>query len=198
MTFPNILTVFRILLTPFFVYLLFNDFIYSNFYALLVFILASATDAYDGYYARKYNVESEIGNFLDPLADKILVSSAFISFYLLDLIDMWMVILILSRDIFITALRLIMKRNGYTLKTSRIAKSKTAVQLSLIIFTLIFLTFDEINVNSLLSISNFISKNNIIHYATSIVCFFTIYTGFKYLQNNYDLIRNILVNENSN
>ena len=162
MTFPNILTVFRILLTPFFVYLLFNDFIYSNFYALLVFILASATDAYDGYYARKYNVESEIGNFLDPLADKILVSSAFISFYLLDLIDMWMVILILSRDIFITALRLIMKRNGYTLKTSRIAKSKTAVQLSLIIFTLIFLTFDEINVNSLLSISNFISKNNII------------------------------------
>ena len=125
-------------------FILFNDFLYSNFYALLVFILASVTDAYDGYYARKYNVESEIGNFLDPLADKILVSSAFISFYLLDLIDMWMVILILSRDIFITALRLIMKRNGYTLKTSRIAKSKTAVQLSLIIVTLIFLTFDGV------------------------------------------------------
>jgi phosphatidylglycerophosphate synthase len=70
MTFPNILSVFRILLTPFFVYLLFNDFLYSNFYALLVFILASATDAYDGYYARKYNVESEIGNFLTLLLIK--------------------------------------------------------------------------------------------------------------------------------
>ena len=78
MTVPNILTVFRILLTPVFVYLLFTNFLFSNFYALLIFVLASVTDAYDGYYARKYDVESEIGNFLDPLADKILVSSAFI------------------------------------------------------------------------------------------------------------------------
>ena len=85
MNVPNILTVFRILLTPLFIYLLFNDFLFSNFFALVVFVLASITDAYDGYYARKYNVETEIGNFLDPLADKILVSSAFISsvFYLL-------------------------------------------------------------------------------------------------------------------
>ena len=88
MTVPNMLTVFRILLTPVFVYLLFTNFLYSNFYALLIFVLASVTDAYDGYYARKYDVESEIGNFLDPLADKILVSSAFISFYILGLIDM--------------------------------------------------------------------------------------------------------------
>ena len=94
MTVPNILTVFRILLTPVFVYLLFTNFLFSNFYALLIFVLASVTDAYDGYYARKYDVESEIGNFLDPLADKILVSSAFISFYILGLIDMWMVCLL--------------------------------------------------------------------------------------------------------
>ena len=138
MTVPNMLTVFRILLTPVFVYLLFTNFLFSNFYALLIFVLASVTDAYDGYYARKYDVESEIGNFLDPLADKILVSSAFISFYILGLIDMWMVVLILFRDIFITILRIIMKRNGYALKTSRIAKSKTAVQLTLIISILIF------------------------------------------------------------
>ena len=106
MNVPNILTVFRILLTPLFIYLLFNDFLFSNFFALLVFVLASITDAYDGYYARKYNVETEIGNFLDPLADKILVSSAFISFYLLGLIDLWMVVVILFRDLIITLLRI--------------------------------------------------------------------------------------------
>ena len=198
MTVPNVLTVFRILLTPVFVYLLFTNFLFSNFYALLIFVLASVTDAYDGYYARKYDVESEIGNFLDPLADKILVSSAFISFYILGLIDMWMVVLILFRDIFITILRIIMKRNGYALKTSRIAKSKTAVQLTLIISILIFLSFNELNVDNSSFAIAFIINNNFIYYATFAVCLFTLYTGFRYLQNNYDLIRNILGNENTN
>ena len=198
MTVPNILTVFRILLTPVFVYLLFTNFLFSNFYALLIFVLASVTDAYDGYYARKYDVESEIGNFLDPLADKILVSSAFISFYILGLIDMWMVVLILFRDIFITILRIIMKRNGYALKTSRIAKSKTAVQLTLIISILIFLSFNEHNVDKNSFAITFIINNNIIYNSTFAVCLFTLYTGFRYLQNNYDLIRKILGNENTN
>ena len=198
MNVPNILTVFRIFLTPLFIYLLFNDFLFSNFFALLVFVLASITDAYDGYYARKYNVETEIGNFLDPLADKILVSSAFISFYLLGLIDLWMVTAILFRDLLITLLRIMMKRNGYSLKTSRMAKSKTAVQLSLIIFTLVFLSLDGNDLNSLLLISSFIFENNIVYNAPFAVSVFTIYTGLRYLQNNYDLIKKIIWNENTN
>ena len=143
MNLPNALTIFRVILTPFFVYFLFSSSMYSNLYALIIFILASVTDAFDGYYARKYNIETEFGNFLDPLADKILVSSAFISFYLLDLIELWMVVVILSRDFFITFLRIVMKKNGQSLKTSRIAKSKTAVQLILIIFILIFLALEK-------------------------------------------------------
>ena len=103
MNLPNALTIFRVILTPFFIYLLFTSSMYSNLYALIIFILASVTDAFDGYYARKYNIETEFGNFLDPLADKILVSSAFISFYLLDLIELWMVVVILSRDFFYNA-----------------------------------------------------------------------------------------------
>ena len=161
-------------------------------------MLASITDAYDGYYARKYNVETEIGNFLDPLADKILVSSAFISFYLLGLIDLWMVAVILLRDLLITLLRIAMKRNGYSLKTSRMAKSKTAVQLSLIIFTLVFLSLDGNDLNSLLLISSFIFENNIVYNATFAVSVFTIYTGLRYLQNNYDIIKKIIWNENTN
>jgi len=198
MNIPNTLTVFRILLTPFFIYLLFNNFPYSNLYALIIFIVASLTDAYDGYYARKYNIETEIGNFLDPLADKILVSSAFISFYLLEIIDIWMVLIILLRDMFITLLRIVMKRNGHSLKTSRIAKSKTAIQLALIIFTLIFLTISTINLSGFSVASNFISKYNIVYNATFMVSFFTLYTGLRYLQNNYDLIRKIIWNENNN
>ena len=79
MTVPNILSIFRIILTPFFIACLFSDFNYSHIFALIIFLVASVTDAFDGYYARKYDAVTEYGKFLDPLADKILVLSAFIS-----------------------------------------------------------------------------------------------------------------------
>ena len=198
MNLPNALTIFRVILTPIFIYLLFNSSMYSNLYALTIFILASVTDAFDGYYARKYNIETEFGNFLDPLADKILVSSAFISFYLLDLIKLWMVVVILSRDFFITCLRIVMKKNGQSLKTSRIAKSKTAVQLILIIFILIFLALEKMEASMFSLFGNIILEYNIVYNATFIVSIFTFYTGFRYFQNNYDIIKKIVVNENSN
>ena len=118
MNLPNALTIFRVILTPIFIYLLFSSSMYSNLYALIIFILASVTDAFDGYYARKYNIETEFGNFLDPLADKILVSSAFISFYLLDLIELWMVVVILSRDFFITILRHVINKSRDKMTTT--------------------------------------------------------------------------------
>ena len=198
MNLPNALTIFRVILTPIFIYLLFNSSMYSNLSALIIFILASVTDAFDGYYARKYNIETEFGNFLDPLADKILVSSAFISFYLLDLIKLWMVVVILSRDFFITCLRIVMKKNGQSLKTSRIAKSKTAVQLILIIFILIFLAVEKMEASMFSMFGNIILEYNIVYNATFIVSIFTFYTGFRYFQNNYDIIKKIVVNENSN
>lgn len=198
MNLPNALTIFRVILTPIFIYLLFNSSMYSNLSALIIFILASVTDAFDGYYARKYNIETEFGNFLDPLADKILVSSAFISFYLLDLIKLWMVVVILSRDFFITCLRIVMKKNGQSLKTSRIAKSKTAVQLILIIFILIFLAVEKMEASMFSMFGNIILEYNIVYKATFIVSIFTFYTGFRYFQNNYDIIKKIVVNENSN
>ena len=198
MNLPNALTIFRVILTPIFIYLLFSSSMYSNLYALIIFILASVTDAFDGYYARKYNIETEFGNFLDPLADKILVSSAFISFYLLDLIELWMVVVILSRDFFITCLRIVMKKNGQSLKTSRIAKSKTAVQLILIIFILIFLALEKMEASMFSLFGNIILEYNIVYNATFIVSIFTFYTGFRYFQNNYDIIKKIVVNENSN
>ena len=144
MTIPNILTVFRILLTPFFIFFLFNESESSGVYSLIIFTVASFTDAYDGYYARKYNAVSESGKFLDPLADKILASSAFVSFAVLGLIDIWMVAIIILRDLFVTLLRMRMKKGGESLVTSNIAKSKTAAQLITIIFTLIYQPYQSL------------------------------------------------------
>ncbi|MBH51385.1 MAG: CDP-diacylglycerol--glycerol-3-phosphate 3-phosphatidyltransferase [Candidatus Marinimicrobia bacterium] len=192
MTIPNILTVFRIFLTPFFVYCLFADFNNAYLFALIIFIVASITDAYDGYYARKYDVVTESGKFLDPLADKILVSSAFISFAVLGLIEFWMVGLIIFRDIFITLLRMLMKRNDRTLVTSNIAKSKTSAQLTLIIFTLSFLVFSNINETILSEIFDLVSKYNLVYNLTFFVSLFTIFTGYKYIRDNYEVIKEII------
>ena len=192
MTVPNILTVFRISLTPFFVYCLFADINNAYLFALLIFIVASITDAYDGYYARKYDVVTESGKFLDPLADKILASSAFISFAVLGLIELWMVGLIIFRDIFITALRMIMKRNNRTLVTSNIAKSKTTAQLTLIIFILSFLVFNNMNGVFLSSIFDLVSNYNLVYNLTLFVSLFTIFTGYKYVKDNYDAIKEII------
>ena len=192
MTIPNILTVFRILLTPFFIFFLFNESESSGVYSLIIFTVASFTDAYDGYYARKYNAVSESGKFLDPLADKILASSAFISFAVLGLIDIWMVAIIILRDLFVTLLRMRMKKGGESLVTSNIAKSKTAAQLITIIFTLIYLSINNSTVPILDNLSGQIDQFNLIYNLTFIVSLFTVFTGFMYVKDNFTVIKKII------
>ena len=192
MTIPNILTVFRILLTPFFVFFLFNESESSGVYSLIIFTVASFTDAYDGYYARKYNAVSESGKFLDPLADKILASSAFISFAVLGLIDIWMVAIIILRDLFVTLLRMRMKKGGESLVTSNIAKSKTAAQLITIIFTLIYLSINNSTVPILDNLSGKIDQFNLVYNLTFIVSLFTVFTGYMYVKDNFTEIKKII------
>ena len=189
MTIPNILTVFRILLTPFFIFFLFNESESSGVYSLIIFTVASFTDAYDGYYARKYNAVSESGKFLDPLADKILASSAFISFAVLGLIDIWMVAIIILRDLFVTLLRMRMKKGGDSLVTSNIAKSKTAAQLITIIFTLIYLSINNSTVPILDNLSGQIDQFNLVYNLTFIVSLFTVFTGYMYVKDNFTEIK---------
>ncbi|MBO70409.1 MAG: CDP-diacylglycerol--glycerol-3-phosphate 3-phosphatidyltransferase [Candidatus Marinimicrobia bacterium] len=192
MTIPNILTVFRILLTPFFIFFLFNESESSGVYSLIIFTVASFTDAYDGYYARKYNAVSESGKFLDPLADKILASSAFISFAVLGLIDIWMVAIIILRDLFVTLLRMRMKKGGESLVTSNIAKSKTAAQLITIIFTLIYLSINNSTVPILDNLSGQIDQFNLVYNLTFIVSLFTVFTGYMYVKDNFTVIKKII------
>ncbi|MBT5440213.1 MAG: CDP-diacylglycerol--glycerol-3-phosphate 3-phosphatidyltransferase [Candidatus Marinimicrobia bacterium] len=192
MTLPNILTFFRILITPFFIVCLFEDFPGAHIWALFLFVIASITDAYDGYYARKNDMVTDTGRFLDPLADKILVSSAFISFAIMGLIDFWMVGLILFRDLFVTGLRIIMTRNGFTMMTSQIAKSKTGVQLGIIIFTLIFLSLKGLGWVMSNEIHLFILEYELVYYLTAVAVFFTLYTGISYVQDNHKAIKEIM------
>jgi CDP-diacylglycerol--glycerol-3-phosphate 3-phosphatidyltransferase len=192
MTLPNILTFFRILITPVFIICLFDDFPGAHLWALFLFIIASITDAYDGYYARKNNMVTDTGKFLDPLADKILVSSAFISFAIMGLINFWMVALILFRDLFVTGLRIVMTRNGFTMMTSRSAKSKTGVQLGLIIFTLFFLSLKGLGWVLSNEIHLFILEYELIYYLTAIAVVFTLYTGFSYALDNQKAIKEIM------
>lgn len=192
MTLPNILTIFRILLTPVFILCLFAEFYNAQFWALFIFIVASITDAYDGYYARKNDMVTDTGKFLDPLADKILVSSAFISFAVMGLIDFWMVTLIIFRDLFVTGLRVIMSRKGFTMITSQIAKSKTSVQISIIIFTLTIVSLKGINWFIVTDYLTFVKEYELVYYLTMVTVLFTLYTGFTYIQENRKAIKEMM------
>ena len=131
---PNLLTSTRILLVPVFLYCLFTDFSHGKLLALIVFVSAAITDAYDGKIARKYDIESTFGVFFDPLADKLLVLSAFYGFMFIPILDtevkLWMIILISFRDVVVTLLRMIMEHKGMTMVTSRVSKMKTVLQIS--------------------------------------------------------------------
>jgi len=189
---PNVLTIFRILLTPLFIICLFSHYPYARLWALIIFIVASVTDAFDGHYARKYNQVTRQGKFLDPLADKILVSSAFISFAIMDLVPYWMVGLIIFRDLFVTGLRMAMESQGLTMITSKIAKAKTTTQISVIIFILLFLGVQIFNYNWLGIVIDFIVGNRIIYYFALISTFFTVWTGISYLYKNRITIKNFV------
>ena len=192
MAIPNILTVMRIFLTPIFIICLFSDFFGAQLWALVIFIVASITDAYDGYLARKNNMVTNTGRFLDPLADKILVSSAFISFSIMGLIEIWMVALIIFRDLFVTGLRVLMSQRGFIMMTSKIAKSKTGVQVGIIIFTLLLLTLKGFNWVLLEDYLIFINEYQLVYYLTMIAVIFTVYTGYAYIQENRKAIQEIM------
>ena len=135
---PNFLTVLRVLLVPFFIYFLIQDDFFFRLYALVIFLLASFTDLIDGYLARKWKQETEFGKFLDPLADKILVIGSFMTFILLDKqIELWMVLLIILRDMLITSLRWLAIQSGTSLHTTMMGKIKTAFQMGAIFVILV-------------------------------------------------------------
>ena len=130
MNLPNKLTMFRVILIPFFiVFLLVPITPFDKWIALGIFIVASLTDLLDGYIARKYNLVTNFGKFMDPLADKLLVCSALICLIELDRIPSWMVIIIIAREFVISGFRLIASDNGVVIAASYWGKFKTTFQM---------------------------------------------------------------------
>ena len=130
MNLPNKLTMFRVILIPFFiVFLLASLTPYDKWIALAIFIIASLTDLLDGKIARKYNLVTNFGKFMDPLADKLLVCSALICLIELDKIPSWMVIVIIAREFIISGFRLVASDNGVVIAASYWGKFKTTFQM---------------------------------------------------------------------
>ncbi len=137
MNLPNKLTCIRMALIPVFV-LLFNvPFAAGRYLALVVFILASLTDMADGRIARKYNLVTDFGKFMDPLADKLLVCSALICLVGSGEIAAWIVIIIIAREFIISGFRLVAADNGLVIAASWWGKIKTVVQMVMIIVMLL-------------------------------------------------------------
>lgn len=134
MNLPNKLTMLRVCLIPFFVVFMLTDLLgeASRYAALAIFIAASLTDLADGKIARKYNLVTNFGKFMDPLADKLLVCSALVCLVAVDRIPAWMVIVIIAREFIISGFRLVASDNGVVIAASYWGKFKTTFQIIMI------------------------------------------------------------------
>ena len=145
---PNKLTVARMILVPFLVLFMLTDLggEANRYIALAIFVVASVTDWFDGKLARKYNLVTNFGKFMDPLADKLLVCSAMFCFIELEKLPAWFVIIIIGREFIISGFRLIASDNGVVIAASYWGKFKTTFQMLMIIVLILNLggVFDMI------------------------------------------------------
>lgn len=197
MVYPNQLTVLRIILTPVFLFLFLADDPLQKQISLIVFFIAAITDWYDGWLARKFNYITNWGKFLDPLADKILTSTAFYAFVAIGMLDLWMVNVIVIRDFLITGLRVYaeFKKNSFT--TSKSAQWKTFMQmifLYFLLFVYIAKTVEFISSGNEY-IFDILLNRKFIYFTMLAITLFTLYTGISYLIKNRWLIKRLLSRE---
>lgn len=141
MNLPNKLTVVRIVLAPLFLLLLLWEFPFHNLIAGLVFGAAALTDMFDGKIARKRGLITNLGKFLDPLADKMLTTAAFLGFLAAGHLDVWAVMLILTREFMVTSVRLVAAKDGNVIAASFAGKAKTVAQFASILYMIAALEF---------------------------------------------------------
>ncbi len=193
MTLPNQLTILRIILTPIFLYLFLSKDPLLIQISLGVFLIAALTDWYDGWLARKFNYITDWGKFWDPLADKILTSTAFLGFVFVGLLQLWMVVLIVLRDLIITLLRIYAESRGYNFVTSYYAKWKTVLQMVFLYYLL--LLYGGLNTIEVYSgneeLFNQLSNKNLIYVIMLVITVITVHSGVTYLLKNKHLIKKL-------
>jgi len=187
LTIPNQLTALRILLVPVFVVLLLQVDPYLKLLGVIVFVVASLTDIYDGYHARKYGVTTRLGAFLDPLADKLLITAAFFLYVGMGFLSLWMVILVVVRDVVVTGLRIYAEYKNRPVVTSMEAKYKTLVQNIFVYVIMALILMKEASfsgANVAVMIRRFL-VSGYLNYIMLAVTIFTVYTGISYLVSNW-------------
>lgn len=166
---PNKLTVLRFILVPFFLVAAYYEKNQSMMIiSTIVFSIASITDFLDGYLARKYNLVTDFGKFMDPLADKVLVAAALLFLIQVERVEAWLVVIIISREYAISIIRAIAATNGKVIAASGGGKAKTVTQMMAIIMLLLQIPFA-----------------NIVMY---ICVALTLYSGIEYIWKNRELI----------
>ena len=178
MTTANKITLFRMLLIPIFVILMLVSFKGSGLLALLIFIIASISDSVDGYVARKYNQITTFGKFMDPLADKLLVTSAILIFVERGQIPSWAAFLIIAREFAVTALRLVAVDSGIVIAAGFSGKVKTAV-------TMVFLCVMMTPLHSLMLLP-WLSVNTV---GVALITVSTVWSGFMYFYRHSGLLK---------
>jgi CDP-diacylglycerol--glycerol-3-phosphate 3-phosphatidyltransferase len=192
LTIPNQLTILRILITPIFIFLFLKRTAFEQLSASAIFLIASFTDWYDGWYARRFGVISRWGQFMDPLADKVVVISALVTFAILGYVFWWMVWIIIIRDVIITFNRIYALHNNKPIITHSVAKWKTATQMVTIFLILIFINFSNFYYSDQFTYSA--QYFDFIGISMIIVTFLTVLSGTIYVIENRDLLLNILRN----
>ena len=143
MNLPNRLTILRIVLTVVFLFSLFAHGPIYKILAFLTFLIAASTDFLDGYIARKYNMISDFGRLMDPIADKVLTISAFLAFVEMGIVPAWMVVVIIFREFMVTGMRLMALQKHEIIEATLGGKHKTVSQMTSIFIILLFIVFRE-------------------------------------------------------
>jgi CDP-diacylglycerol--glycerol-3-phosphate 3-phosphatidyltransferase len=170
MTTANIITIARIVLVPFVLVVLLTEMQNKEIFAFVIFVFAAVTDALDGYIARKLNEVSDLGKFLDPLADKLLISAALIALVYLQEVETWAAAIIILRELFISALRFYFLVNNASFSASLPAKLKTTFQIVALSILIIYRK---------LPFSSFLYQlGTVVLY---IAIFLTVYSGAEYV-----------------
>lgn len=189
MNIANRLTILRILLTFVFMFFLFCHGLWAKALSLAIFIFAALSDFFDGMIAHKKNMVTDFGKLMDPIADKILILAAFAAFVQMQLIEAWMFVIIVSREILITSLRLFALNKGKVLSATRAGKHKTLSQMLVIFSILGFIVLKEVQLTYFTWDPN---GEKLFRQGIYILMLFTVgltlYSGLSYLWENRKII----------
>ncbi|MEM9443725.1 MAG: CDP-diacylglycerol--glycerol-3-phosphate 3-phosphatidyltransferase [Verrucomicrobiota bacterium] len=184
MNLPNQLTVGRLILCGLFTVILELPYPWTGLAALSIFIIASITDWLDGYLARKWNLITDFGKLLDPLADKILIAAAYIHFVDIGMAPAWVVVCIVTREFLITGLRMLAAAKGTILAAEKLGKHKTISQIVTALVALILEASEDIGWQFIDSAA---AREWIVIPLMMITLFFTLLSGLNYFTKNMHL-----------